>query len=95
MLIAYPHYARKKKPNKKTAACSKGQSTEHIKDTGFSPSLPLLTGNQGRGVEADGVGVAEVKPKYLSCDELLISQTYPRYWEKSQQTSREQKQEVA
>lgn len=50
VLIAYPHYARKRTKT----ACSKGQSTEHIKDTGFSPSLPLLTGNQGTGAEADG-----------------------------------------
>lgn len=64
LLIAYPHYSRKK------TACSKGQCTEHVKDTPFSPSLPLLTGNQGRGAEVDGVGVGEVKPNIslvISC----------------------------
>lgn len=76
VLIAYPNYSSRK------PACSNDQSTEHVKDAPFSPPLPLLTGTQGRGAEAEGVGVGEAKPKYFSCDELLTSQACPWYWEK-------------
>lgn len=85
VLKVYPHYSSKK------PACIKGQRAEQAKDTPLSPSLPLLTGIQGRGAEAGGVGVGEVNPKYFTCDELLTSQDCPWHWGKSQQTNRKEK----